>query len=165
MRTSIAVAIGLPLCLLSVLTGCGNSMAMPDLLHPGSLAYQQWRAQIFDPYPTPYLGHPDEDARPPQFKTPVPEPQDNGPSLFNRLGPQPPKYSTQPMYPMAAPQYPSIAPQYSVPAAQNPVAVPQYSLPAAQNPVVVPQNAVPLPQNSVPAAPLDPTQFPVPRTY
>ena len=94
MRTSIAATIGL---LLLACAGCG-SLAMPDLLHPGSLAYQRWRAEVFDPYPTPYLGTPVEGARPPQYRTPVPEAQDNGPKLYDRFGPPPNKYDTQPIF-------------------------------------------------------------------
>jgi hypothetical protein len=92
MRKSIAASIGL----LLGIAGC-NTMAMPNILHPGSLAYQRWRAEVFDPYPVPYLGTPVEGARPTQYKTPVPEPQDSGPALFDRFGPPPQKYSLQPV--------------------------------------------------------------------
>jgi hypothetical protein len=78
-------------------SGCSNSLAMPNLLHPGSLAYQRWRAEVFDPYPVPYLGTPVEGARPLQYKTPVPEPSDNGPALYDRFGPPPSKYDIQPI--------------------------------------------------------------------
>ncbi len=94
MRKSFALSIGL----LIAAAGCGNSIAKPDLLHPGSLAYQRWRAEIFDPYPTPYLGTPVEGARPPQFRTPSPEQQDNEPALFNRFGPPPAKYDVNPIF-------------------------------------------------------------------
>jgi hypothetical protein len=83
--------------LLLIAAGCNRSIAMPDILHPGSLAYQRWRAEVFDPYPTPYLGQPVEGVRPPQYKTPVPEPADNGPTLFGRFGPPPAKYDTAPI--------------------------------------------------------------------
>ena len=76
-------------------TGCNNSIAMPSLLHPGSLAYQRWRAEVFDPYPLPDIGTPVVGSRPPQFAIPTPEPQRNGPTLFDRFGPQPIKYSMQ----------------------------------------------------------------------
>ncbi len=63
MRTSIAASIGLILAA----TGCGNQnphFGTPDILHPGSLAYQRWRAEVFDPYPVPYLGTPVEGRMP-----------------------------------------------------------------------------------------------------
>jgi hypothetical protein len=90
MRKSICCAIGL----LLAATGCNPSIAKPNWLHPGSLRYQQWRAEIFDPYPQPDIGPPVVGSRPPQFATPAPEPQRNGPSLLQRFGPQPPKYTT-----------------------------------------------------------------------
>ncbi len=92
MRTSILTLVSLALAS----AGC-SSTAMPDLLHPGSLAYQRWRAEVFDPYPVPYLGQPVENGRPPQYRTPVPEVQDNGPALFDRFGPPPSKYDIQPI--------------------------------------------------------------------
>jgi hypothetical protein len=101
MRKSIAASISLILAI----AGCSGpqnpKFGTPDLLHPGSLAYQRWRAEKFDPYPTPYLGTPVEGARPPQYKTPVPEVQDSLDRPYGlqyRLGPPPfSKYDLQPI--------------------------------------------------------------------
>ena len=72
--------------------GCSNSIAYPDFLHPGSLAYQRYRAEIFDPYPTTNYGTPVEGARPNTFKTSAPEVQTMDGRLINRFGPPPDKY-------------------------------------------------------------------------
>jgi hypothetical protein len=86
-------------------TGCSSTIAKPNILHPGSLAYQRWRAEVFDPYPVPYLGTPVEGGRPMQYRTPVPEPQDfllerdhqPGP-LFQRFNGEPNRYDLQPIF-------------------------------------------------------------------
>jgi hypothetical protein len=75
-------------------SGRGNQnrdFGTPDLLHPGTLARQRWRAEVFDPYPVPYLGTPVEGARPLQYKTPAPETEDHLDELKTRFGPPPPK--------------------------------------------------------------------------
>jgi hypothetical protein len=95
MRISIAIAM---MIVLLAAAGCSSSIAKPDLLHPGSLAYQRWRAEVFDPYPVPYLGTPVEGGRPMQYRTPVPEPQDSGPRMFDRFGREPNKYDLQPIF-------------------------------------------------------------------
>ncbi len=84
--------------------GCGNQnpyFGTPDILHPGSLAYQRWRAETFDPYPVPYLGQPVENGRPPQFHTPVPEVQDSLTRPYGlqfRNGWPPRKDDTEPIF-------------------------------------------------------------------
>ena len=98
MRTAIAA-----LLIVLLTAGCGNPnpyFGTPDILHPGSLAYQRWRAEMFDPYPVPYLGTPVEGGRPPQYRTPVPQVQDNikNPNgLIFRNGPPPAKDDLAPI--------------------------------------------------------------------
>jgi hypothetical protein len=97
MRKPIAASIWLILAV----CGCGNQnlyFGTPDLLHPGTLARQRWRAEVFDPYPVPYLGTPVEGARPLQYKTPAPEAEDHLGDLKTRFGPPPPKYWLQPEF-------------------------------------------------------------------
>ncbi len=101
MRLSIIATLGMALAA----AGCGGPQnpyfGTPDILHPGSLAYQRWRAETFDPYPVPYLGTPVEGARPPQYRTPTPEVQDTLARPYGlqfRNGWPPSKYDTTPIF-------------------------------------------------------------------
>jgi len=53
-----------------LLPGC---LAPPSIVHPGPEAYQQARAQKFDPYPDPNVGTPVAGTRPQDFQNPPAE--------------------------------------------------------------------------------------------
>ena len=59
----------------AVLSGCADSQTLgrPTITNPGSEAYQQTRAQKYDPYPDPYLGTPVAGTRPQDFQNPPAE--------------------------------------------------------------------------------------------
>lgn len=63
--------------LMAAPTGCGR-IAPPYILHPGTEAYQQARAERFDPYAEPQIG-PDniniDGIRPRGFERPASEPK------------------------------------------------------------------------------------------
>ncbi len=54
------------------IAGC-QSVAKPDVLHPGPAVVQQGRAQQFDPYPQAEAGGNIAGTRPPDYQEPVPE--------------------------------------------------------------------------------------------
>ncbi len=58
--------------LLTGLAGCG--MERPRLLHPGPAAYQQKKAERFDPYADNDIGPEVVGARPRDYQKPIPEP-------------------------------------------------------------------------------------------
>jgi hypothetical protein len=60
------------LFMLSACAGCG--LATPNVVHPGSEAYQQARARVFEPYPENEPGPPVVGARPREYQNPVAEP-------------------------------------------------------------------------------------------
>jgi hypothetical protein len=57
--------------LLPVAGGC---LAPPNVVHPGSVDYQQQRARIFEPYPENEPGPPIAGGRPREYQNPVAEP-------------------------------------------------------------------------------------------
>jgi hypothetical protein len=93
MQTTILRCLGIGLLL--VAPGCAPWFGWPDLLHPGSFAYQRWKAERFDPYPATDVGPMGSPAamRPPWYETPVPLANRDIYSLTNRFGPEPPKES------------------------------------------------------------------------
>jgi predicted small lipoprotein YifL len=58
--------------LLAGLAGCG--MERPRLFHPGPAAYQQKKAERFDPYADNDIGPEVVGARPRDYQKPIPEP-------------------------------------------------------------------------------------------
>lgn len=68
MKTSRGAAIAL----LSIALCCG-CLAPPNIVHPGSTAYQEKRAEKFDPYAEIDTGVPNGGQRPPNFDTPPAE--------------------------------------------------------------------------------------------
>lgn len=54
--------------------GCAG-MGRPNWFHPGPAAYQQKRAERFDPYPEPDVAPEVVGARPREFQKPAPEPE------------------------------------------------------------------------------------------
>ena len=58
------------LVLSAVLPACSGCLALPNLEHPGSVDYQQARAQRFEPYPDNDLGPPVAGARPREYQDP-----------------------------------------------------------------------------------------------
>lgn len=55
-------------------SGCAG-MGRPNWLHPGPAAYQQKRAERFDPYPEPDVAPEVVGGRPREFQKPAPEPE------------------------------------------------------------------------------------------
>jgi len=58
----IAVLVALPMC--------GGCLAPPNILHPGTEANQQARAQMFEPYPDNEIGPPVVGGRPREYQEP-----------------------------------------------------------------------------------------------
>jgi len=63
------------------LLGCGGCLAPPNFVHPGTEAYQQARARVFEPYPENEPGPPAVGTRPREYQNPTAE--------INRVMPQP----------------------------------------------------------------------------
>lgn len=81
-----AVALGAILALFAA--GC-RGVAMPNLGYPGPAAYQQSRAQRYDPYPENDAGPAIDGGRPRDYQTPVAEPSRarwNARTWFSRFG-------------------------------------------------------------------------------
>lgn len=86
----------LVMVLLLAAPGCAPWFVWPDLLHPGGFAYQRWKAERFDPYPSTEVGPMGSPPamRPPWYETPAPLGQRDIYSLRNRFGPPPPEEAT-----------------------------------------------------------------------
>lgn len=93
MQTTIMRWLGVGLLLAA--PGCAPFFGYPDLLHPGSFAFQRWQAERFDPYPATDVGPMGSPPamRPVWYETPTPVGQRDLFSLRNRFGPPPPKES------------------------------------------------------------------------
>ncbi|HEX4142907.1 MAG TPA: hypothetical protein VHY91_05095 [Pirellulales bacterium] len=91
MQTTIVRCLGMVLLLAT--PGCDPSFGWPNFRHPGSFAYQRWRAEVFDPYPATDVGPTPAGMRPTWYETPAPLPDRNYNAALNRFGPAPPKES------------------------------------------------------------------------
>ena len=91
MQTTIWRCLGMVLLLATL--GCDPSFGWPNFRHPGSFAYQRWKAEVFDPYPATDVGPTPAGMRPTWYDTPAPLPDRNYNAALNRFGPAPPKES------------------------------------------------------------------------
>ena len=70
MQTTILRWLGMGLLLAA--PGCDPTFGWPNFRHPGSFAYQRWKAEVFDPYPATDVGPTPAGMRPPWYETPAP---------------------------------------------------------------------------------------------
>ena len=103
--------------------GCSSSVARPNWLNPGPVAYQRNQALRYDPYPEDSIGPAIVGGRPREYDQPR-EPAPLRPNPVNgpvggaapvQLQPTPGPYSPAPDAPAPAgpyPQTPYVAPQY-----------------------------------------------------
>jgi hypothetical protein len=100
------------IAVLALLPACGGCLATPNVVHPGTEAYQQARARVFEPYPENEPGPPIVGGRPREYQNEIAEP--------DRVMPRPGEAIVWP-YPQAAqpaPAQPAIVtapPQIYVP--------------------------------------------------
>jgi hypothetical protein len=107
------------IAVLLVFSACCGCLAPPNVVHPGSVDYQQARARIFEPYPENEPGPPIVGARPREYQNPVAEP--------DRVMPRPgetilwpvPQACAQP--PLAQPPIITSPPQVLGPPSAQPV--------------------------------------------
>ncbi len=83
------------IALLLLLPVCGGCLSTPNVVHPGTEAYQQARARVFEPYPENEPGPPIVGGRPREYQNPVAE--------VDRVKPRPGEAIVWP-YPQAAAQ-------------------------------------------------------------
>ncbi|MGL4512975.1 MAG: membrane or secreted protein [Lacipirellulaceae bacterium] len=67
------LALVAPCVCLALAAGCGGTVKMPSLFHPGNASTQRYNAIVHDPYPLNDVGPDVVGGRPLGYQNPVPE--------------------------------------------------------------------------------------------
>ncbi|HEY4232855.1 MAG TPA: hypothetical protein VGM76_05500 [Lacipirellulaceae bacterium] len=148
---------------LTITSGCGGRVALPDLYHPGPAGYQRYRATQQDPYPLDDVAEPVVGGRPREFQRPVPEPEravqwDQRHAQAAGVAPAPTTFAPAPVGPpqplpysvppVAGAPPPIVGSGFGVPGSGT------YAAPLPTAPATAPY------QLSIPATPVAPAPYP-----